>query len=152
MRPDLVSQYHLADLFATTDYAGGMVDLRSQYDRVMERLGLLLKEARERAGFDQASVEREARIPGGLLSKWENARANPPSLDTAERLAKIVGADVKEVRTLIFHGRILRNMQDDTEPGELAIILSELVEFVGVGVDEALETMAQLGKNRRHAD
>ena len=91
-----------------------MTAFERQYQRARDELGGVLRNARDAARFDQASVETEARISHGLLSKIERGVGALPSIETAGRLARAVRADEEQVRLLVIRARILRHFRRDT--------------------------------------
>ncbi len=102
-----------------------MTTFDSQYLRTRVELGRLLRTARDAAGFDQASVEEEAGISHGMLSKIERAVGTLPSIKTAVRLARAVGAEQKHVRLLVIRARTLRHFRkDNVDLDELLAALS----------------------------
>ncbi len=95
--------------------------LESQLQNIKDEIARILSSARSESGYDQVSVEREAQIAHGTLSKFERGVSEAlPSLELAARLERALSIPSGDLRPFIIAGRIVRNFRrDEVSVGEI---------------------------------
>ena len=114
-----------------------------------ERLGVVLKAARERLGLSLRAVERQTGIKNAHLSQIENGTITKPEMAMLWELASLYGLDYTKLLRLAGYS----NGQDPSgrERQRMSVAMRAMGELTPREQTDALQYMARLKARRAKA-